>query len=247
MSAASGSEIARLPLDAEGIRAPYWVIHRADLQAALRDEIESRSDIELRLGCQFEDVSPHAKGLTVIQRSGATRQQELAVALIGADGIWSAVRHHLLPEAAAALLRPDRLARHTRCHAAAARIHLAPGSALDGTGRPPRGLSDFRRAPDQRGCGRAGTMEQAGLERTGRRQRDQERIRRSRVARHSADADQRRRRLAEMGAVYRARQRPMDRRRGSAIGRRRPRHAALRGPRRGHGDRGCSRSRQVRR
>lgn len=97
MSAANGGEIARLPLD--GKDAPYWVIHRADLQAALRDEIESRSDIELRLGCQFEDVSPHAKGLTVIQRSGPTRQQELAVALIGADGIWSAVRHHLHPEA----------------------------------------------------------------------------------------------------------------------------------------------------
>ena len=97
MSAANGGEIARLPLD--GKDAPYWVIHRADLQAALRDEIESRSDIDLRLGCQFEDVSPHAKGLTVIQRSGPTRQQELAAALIGADGIWSAVRHHLLPEA----------------------------------------------------------------------------------------------------------------------------------------------------
>jgi salicylate hydroxylase len=97
MSATNGGEIARLPLD--GKDAPYWVIHRADLQAALRDEVESRSDIELRLGCQFEDVSPHAKGLTVIQRSGPTRQQEIAVALIGADGIWSAVRHHLLPEA----------------------------------------------------------------------------------------------------------------------------------------------------
>jgi salicylate hydroxylase len=97
MSATNGGEIARLPLD--GKDAPYWVIHRADLQAALRDEVESHSDIELRLGCQFEDVSPHAKGLTVVQRSGPTRQQELAVALIGADGIWSAVRHHLLPEA----------------------------------------------------------------------------------------------------------------------------------------------------
>jgi salicylate hydroxylase len=96
MSAKNGGEIARLSLD--GTDAPYWVVHRADLQAALRDEIESRSDIELRLGCQFEDVSPHAKGLTVIQRRGPARQQELATALIGADGIWSAVRHHLLPD-----------------------------------------------------------------------------------------------------------------------------------------------------
>jgi salicylate hydroxylase len=64
----------------------------------LRDEVQNCSDIELRLGCQFEDVSAHAKGLTVIQRSGTARREELALALIGADGIWSAVRHHLLPD-----------------------------------------------------------------------------------------------------------------------------------------------------
>jgi salicylate hydroxylase len=32
------------------------------------------------------------------QRSGMTRQQEPALALIGADGVWSAVRHQLFPE-----------------------------------------------------------------------------------------------------------------------------------------------------
>jgi salicylate hydroxylase len=100
MSAKNGGEISRLPLDtaASDSAAPYWVIHRADLQAALRDEVQNCSDIDLRLGCQFEDVTAHAKGLTVVQRSGAVRQQELALALIGADGIWSAVRHHLLPD-----------------------------------------------------------------------------------------------------------------------------------------------------
>jgi salicylate hydroxylase len=99
MSAATGGEITRLSLDRMAKSgAPYWVIHRADLQAALREAVENCPDIELRLGCQFEDVSSHAKGLTVIQRSGATRREELALALIGADGIWSAVRHHLLPD-----------------------------------------------------------------------------------------------------------------------------------------------------
>ena len=99
MSAMAGSEIARLSLgQSTQSAAPYWVIHRADLQAALRDEVQNCADIELRLGCQFEDVSSHAKGLTVIQRSGTTRREELALALIGADGIWSAVRHHLLPD-----------------------------------------------------------------------------------------------------------------------------------------------------
>jgi salicylate hydroxylase len=102
MSARSGGEIARLPLgEAATLRAgaPYWVVHRADLQAALQTHVNNNPDIELRLGCQFEDAATHAKGLTVVQRSGMTRQQELALALIGADGIWSTVRHHLFPQA----------------------------------------------------------------------------------------------------------------------------------------------------
>jgi salicylate hydroxylase len=101
MTARSGGEIVRMPLgEAAGVRAgaPYWVMHRADLQAALLAHINDNPDIELRLGCQFEDVAGHAKGLTVVQRSGMTRQQEVALALVGADGIWSAVRHHLFPE-----------------------------------------------------------------------------------------------------------------------------------------------------
>jgi salicylate hydroxylase len=101
MSARAGGEIARLPLgEAAGFRAgaPYWVVHRADLQAALQAEVNENPDIDLRLGCQFEGVAEHARGLTVVQRRGNARQQELAVALVGADGIWSAVRNHLLPE-----------------------------------------------------------------------------------------------------------------------------------------------------
>ena len=101
MSARHGGEIVRLPLgEAASFRAgaPYWVVHRADLQAALQAHVNDNPDIDLRLGCQFEDVTSHARGLTVVQRRGDARQQELAVALIGADGIWSAVRHHLFPD-----------------------------------------------------------------------------------------------------------------------------------------------------
>ncbi len=102
MSARSGGEVARLPLGeaaAFAAGAPYWVIHRADLQAALQAEVNDHPDIELRLACQFEDVVPHAKGLTVVHRSGVMRAQDLALALIGADGIWSTVRHHLFQDA----------------------------------------------------------------------------------------------------------------------------------------------------
>jgi salicylate hydroxylase len=101
MSARGGGEIVRLPFgEAATARdgAPYWVVHRADLQAALQAQVNDNPDIELRLGCQFEDAAAHAKGLTVVQRSGVTRHQELALALIGADGIWSTVRHQLFPE-----------------------------------------------------------------------------------------------------------------------------------------------------
>ena len=102
MSARLGREIARLPLGEEASSragAPYGVVHRADLQAALVAEINDNPDIELRLGCQFEDLAPHARGLTVVARSGTMRQPEVALALVGADGIWSTVRHHLFPQA----------------------------------------------------------------------------------------------------------------------------------------------------
>jgi salicylate hydroxylase len=102
--ASSGRDIVRIPLGSTAeVRygAPYWVIHRADLQAGLLAEANAHPDIELRLGCQFEDATAHAKGLTVVQRSGNHRQQDIALALIGADGVWSTVRHQLFPHAGA--------------------------------------------------------------------------------------------------------------------------------------------------
>lgn len=101
MSARAGGEISRLPLGQAATfaaGAPYWVVHRADLQAALQAHVNDNPDIELRLGCQFDDVTKHARGLTVVQRQGLSRQQDVATALIGADGIWSSVRNHLFPE-----------------------------------------------------------------------------------------------------------------------------------------------------
>jgi salicylate hydroxylase len=101
VSARAGGEIVRLPLGetaSSRAGAPYWVIHRADLQAALQGAVGDNPDIELRLGCQFEDTAPHAKGVSVVQRSGMNRRQDVALALIGADGIWSTVRSHLFPK-----------------------------------------------------------------------------------------------------------------------------------------------------
>ena len=247
MSARAGGEIARLPLgEAASLRAgaPYWVMHRADLQGALQAEVNDHPDIDLRLGCQFEDVTSHAKGLTVVQRRGNARQQELAVALIGADGIWSAVRNHLFPEvqpqfsgliAWRGTLDATTLPREYT----SPRVQLWMGPDAHLVAYP---IS--ARAADQRGRDRAGNLEQAGLERPRRCQRTQERVRLAALARDCADADRRRRRVAAMGAVHAARSRRMDGRRDRAARRRRARDAAVCRARRGHGDRGRRRARQ---
>jgi salicylate hydroxylase len=101
MSARAGGELLRMPLgEAASTRAgaPYWVVHRADLQSALSAAVADHPDIDLKLGAAFEDVAPHARGLTVVHRSGTIRRSDLASALIGADGIWSTVRQHLFPQ-----------------------------------------------------------------------------------------------------------------------------------------------------
>lgn len=103
MSARRGREIARLPLGPDATAraaAPYWVIHRADLQAALAAQVRSHPAIELRLGWQFEQVTPQPDGgVQVLNRNGVSRKQDAALALVGADGIWSAVRQQLFPDA----------------------------------------------------------------------------------------------------------------------------------------------------
>ncbi len=97
MSGPRGVELVRLPLDQSDPNAPYWVLHRADLQAALAAEAAAHPLIELRLGCDLEHFTTEADGVTVSLRQAETRHTERAAALIGADGLWSAVRRQLAP------------------------------------------------------------------------------------------------------------------------------------------------------
>ncbi len=95
---AAGSKLARIPLGEEAehrFSAPYWAIHRADLQAALLDAVRANPDIVLRLGTKVEDFIEHTKGLSVACRQGVLAADEQGIALIGADGLWSAVRVRL--------------------------------------------------------------------------------------------------------------------------------------------------------
>jgi salicylate hydroxylase len=97
MAGSSGREIVRIPLaDAERrYGAPYWTIHRGDLQAALAAAAKTSIDVSLRLGTKLEDFVAHGNGVTVQGRSGRQTIDERGVALIGADGIWSSVSEHL--------------------------------------------------------------------------------------------------------------------------------------------------------
>jgi salicylate hydroxylase len=101
IDARSGRCIARIPLGdkiSAHYGAPYWLVHRADLQAALLAQVQATPGIELRLGWQFEDVSTTADGVTVTQRRGMSHRQDHVPALIGADGVWSAVRGQVFPD-----------------------------------------------------------------------------------------------------------------------------------------------------
>jgi len=101
MAGGSGREIARLPLGDEVERrygAPYWSIHRGDLQAALADAASDTLDITLELGVRVEEFAAHVRGVSVLGRRGAQVLDERAIALIGADGIWSTIAARLRSE-----------------------------------------------------------------------------------------------------------------------------------------------------
>ena len=96
--ARSGREIVRIPLGVSAEQrygAPYWVIHRADLQAVLGAAIEQSPDITLRLGTRVEDFAVHQHGVTVQARTTQGTRDEQGIALIGADGLWSSLRARL--------------------------------------------------------------------------------------------------------------------------------------------------------
>jgi salicylate hydroxylase len=97
MSGGSGREIVRIPLaDAETkYGAPFWVLHRADLQAALVAVAQASMDITVKLGTRVEDFAAHVKGVSVLGRQDRQVFDERGMVLIGADGIWSNVAARL--------------------------------------------------------------------------------------------------------------------------------------------------------
>jgi salicylate hydroxylase len=127
MSGPSAREIVRIPLGAfaeQRYGAPYWVMHRGDLQLALANAARINPDITLRLGTRVEDYAATRGGIRVRARFAGEAVEEHGIALVGADGVWSAVREQLRRRGGAArfqhktawraLVPADRLAEQWR-------------------------------------------------------------------------------------------------------------------------------------
>lgn len=98
LSAASGREIVRLPLGEAAEQrygAPYWLIHRGDLQAALMAACSRQMDLTVKLGTRVEDYVTHSNGITLAVRAKSSITDERGLALLAADGLWSVVRKRI--------------------------------------------------------------------------------------------------------------------------------------------------------
>jgi 2-polyprenyl-6-methoxyphenol hydroxylase-like FAD-dependent oxidoreductase len=94
----SGLRLQALPLGKRAEKhygAPYLTIHRADLHAGLRAVAETLAPVELRPN--FEVTSVETVGDHVMARSADGTKSE-GSSLIGADGLWSAVRNLVAPQ-----------------------------------------------------------------------------------------------------------------------------------------------------
>jgi salicylate hydroxylase len=136
MSGQTGTELMDVPLGAAVEArhgAPYWVVHRGDLQLALAEAVSREPGITLRMQAPVADVAVEPGGVRVAVDGAAPGVIEGDI-LIGADGLWSTVRQRLVDAQAAAFRR------HTAWRA------LVPSEAVPAAFREP--LTFLWLAPD---------------------------------------------------------------------------------------------------
>jgi salicylate hydroxylase len=95
---ASGRRLARLPLGswiAARHGAPYWVAHRRDLHGVLAAAAGTDPLIEIRTGFEAASVAQTPAEVVV---TGKASDRLSASLLVGADGLWSAVRPSVIPD-----------------------------------------------------------------------------------------------------------------------------------------------------
>ncbi len=94
--AGSGDELGVLPLGATSIErygAPYATVHRVDLLQLLFDATRVQAGASLQLDSTLTSFTQSERQVRVQDHTGASHAGD---ALIGADGLWSAVRQWLL-------------------------------------------------------------------------------------------------------------------------------------------------------
>jgi salicylate hydroxylase len=97
-TAGTGAVLARGPFGsaaAQRYGAPFWLIHRGDLQTALCDAVAATPDIDLHLGVRVEAFATHDNGVITAASHGPQTVEARGMALVAADGLWSALRRRL--------------------------------------------------------------------------------------------------------------------------------------------------------
>jgi len=96
MDATDGSTVAEIPLG-DAFRArfgnPYAVIHRADVHQSLLDGVQKHANIEVLASTRVLHIEQSAEGVTVFDAAGRGHR---GAALVGCDGVKSAVRQQLV-------------------------------------------------------------------------------------------------------------------------------------------------------
>ena len=248
MSAASGREIVRMPLGKgaeQRYGAPYWMIHRGDLQAALLAAVTRTLEITLKLGARVEDFVAHPNGITVSVSNGARATDERGLALIGADGLWSQVRQRI------GYGEPPRFTGRTAWRSLVPAREVAPefrepivhlwlGSDAHLVHYPVKASQVVNVVVIT-----AEVLERAGVERARRPCGPRATLGGRSLGAAGACARQPARRVAEMGALRAPANRTLVPRTSGAVGRRRPSDAPIPRARRGHGHRGRRSGRAV--
>src|SRR3954462_7823872 len=96
MDAVTGEEVANIPCGAEFERRfgnPYAVAHRAHIHGPLLDACRAHDLIELRTNSRVTGFELDGAGISVTLDAG---ERIAATALIGADGVYSNVRKHIV-------------------------------------------------------------------------------------------------------------------------------------------------------
>lgn len=89
-SATTLSRMAQGDAMREAYGAPYWHIHRADLQTALLDAVRSEPGLQLSFGRAIAGLQQTEHSVRVdTETANGTRTTLEGEALIGADGVWT--------------------------------------------------------------------------------------------------------------------------------------------------------------